>query len=449
MKTTRRPADWLLTASHFLFLAFVALLAYEKLYATRDRGEADPALIEELADAEFDDGGAPTTADWPQWRGPRRDGIAGVESLAAWPKNGLKELWRAPAVGGYSSVAVANGRAYTLVNHEGGEAVVCWDAADGSSKWRFPYAGPGAAAYPGPRATPTIDGDRVYTVGAGGQFHCLNAATGEKLWQHELRAEFNAPGGQWGHACSPLVEGKLVIVTPGGPGASVVAFDKENGELAWKALDDPAGYSSPVAFTAGGVRHIVCFTGNSVLGISPQGKPLWRYSWQTQFNVNAATPLVFHARKGEEILDLVFISSGYGKGCALLKLQKTPAGDFLPVPVFVNNHLCSHFGSLVRRGPYVFGFNEARLTCLDLRTGAVRWKQDGYLKGSLLRAGDRLLVLGEMGKLALMDATPDEPKALATAQPLKAKCWTMPVVAEGRLYLRDESEVLCLDARGN
>jgi outer membrane protein assembly factor BamB len=401
-----------------------------------------------LADAEFLDDKPPQVIDWPQWRGPQRDGVAGSVLQSKWPKEGPARLWQASAGSGFSSVAVVADRAYTLVGHEGSEAVVCWDAAGGTERWRFPYSGPRLASYPGPRSTPTVDGDRLYALGAGGQLHCLDVATGGLLWHHDLRAEFNAPGGQWGHACSPLVDGKLVIVTAGGPGASVVAFDNDSGDLVWKASDDPPGYSSPVAFTAFGNRHIVCFTGNSVLSVSPQGKLLWRYPWETQFNVNSATPLVFHARKGDQSFPLVFISSGYGKGCALLKLEKTAAGDYRALPIFVNSQLCSHFGSSVRLGPYVFGFNEATLTCLDLRTGEVRWKQNGYQKGSLLRTGDKLLVLGETGKLALMDATPEEPKPLATAQALKGRCWTMPVLAGSRLYLRDESQVVCLDVGG-
>jgi outer membrane protein assembly factor BamB len=443
----RRGARVLLGVCAVLFLVFGALVAYQKFYAERERYHTDPGLGAELAAAVLVEEPPPPEGDWPQWRGPRRDGVAHFpDLLTTWPRSGPTLLWHNAGGEGFSSFAVAGGRACSLLRQEGQEVVVCWQAQGGKELWRFAYDGPAQGDYPGPRSTPTIDGDRVYTVGAAGLFHCLDLADGKEIWKKDLRADFNAPGGQWGHAFSPLVEGDLVITAPGGPGAALVAFDKKTGSLAWKALDELAGYSSPILFTAGGVRQVVAFNGNSVVGVSPaDGTMHWRHPWDTNFHVNAATPITFHAKNGDKVLDYVFISSGYGRGCALLKIEGE-GGRFRARPVYEGNQLCSHFASPVRYRDHVYGFNESTLVCLDLRTGEVLWKKSGYNKGTLLRVDRYLLVLGERGNLALLEASPQEPEPLAVAQPLKSnRCWTMPVLADGRLFLRDEKQVQCLD----
>jgi outer membrane protein assembly factor BamB len=436
-----------------LTLVFAALVGYQKFYATVEHQQADEALADELANAIIlDEPPTGPTPEWPQWRGPLRDGVAHFpDLLTAWSKGGPAVLWQAPSGQGYSAVAVAGGRAFTLVRQQGGEAVVCWDAATGKERWRRAYDVNTSPQYPGPRATPSVDGDRVYTLSATGLFHCLDAATGAVRWDHDLRHDFQAAGGQWGHACSPLVEGRLVILMPGGRGSSVVAFDKQSGDVAWRALDDQAGYSSPVAFSAKGLggRQIVCFTGNAVAGLAPEsGKVSWRYPWQTSFDVNAATPLVFQARRRDgPDLHYVFISSGYNHGCALLKIDESWSGELTARLVFQNNKLCSHFASPVRKGAYVYGFNEDKLVCMDLRTGDVFWRETRFAKGSLMRVDDFLLVLGERGELALVEATPQKCHVVASAKLLGDHCWTMPVFADGRAFLRDENQVLCVNLK--
>jgi outer membrane protein assembly factor BamB len=447
MHQRRHYSRWVLAVNLLLLAVLGGFFAYHRFYAHAERRQSDPTLIEELAGAVFLDEEPADTPEWPQWRGPHRDGVVHARQLLTqWPKKGPAVLWQAAAGEGYSAVSVAGGRAYTLVGQGNGEVVVCWNSTDGKELWRFGYEGTKPGETPGPRASPTLDGDRVYTLGGAGHLHCLDAATGKLRWKHDLRKEYNAQGRPWGHSFSPLVEGQLLITAPGGTGTALMAFDKNTGEVVWQSGDDPPGYSSPVLFTAGGVRQIVSFTGNSVVGARlDDGKVLWRHPWETQHSVNAATPLTFQARQGDRLLDYVFISSGYNRGCTLLKIAKSKSGDFSATPVFENNLLCSHFASPVRRGEFVFGFNEAALTCLDLRSGEVRWKKSGFQKGSLLRVDDFLLVLGENGKLALMKASAEEPEVVATAKPLSGRCWTMPVLAGGRLFLRNEEKVLCLD----
>jgi outer membrane protein assembly factor BamB len=442
----RRGGRVLLIVCAVLFGLFAGLVVYQKHYADRERLRTDPDLGAELAIAALIEEGPPPEGDWPQWRGPRRDGVAHCPDLrTTWSGRGPARLWRADGGEGFSSVAVAAGRACTLLHQDGREVVVCWQVRDGKELWRFAYDAPSHRDYPGPRSTPTIDGGRVYTVGTAGLLHCLDAAEGKVIWKKDLRAECNAPGGQWGQAFSPLIEGDLLLTAPGGPGAALAAFDKTTGDLRWKNLDDPPGYSSPVPFTAGGVRQIVAFTGNSIVGVSPvDGTLYWRPPWGTKYEVNAATPLTFHARSGDRTLDYVFISSGYGQGCALLKIE-AENGRFRARPVYEGNQLCCHFASPVRCRDRIYGFNESTLVCMDLRTGAVRWKKSGYHKGTLLLVDHYLLVLGETGQLALLEASAQEPEPIAHARPLTRRCWTMPVLAEGRLFLRDEEQVLCLD----
>jgi outer membrane protein assembly factor BamB len=438
---------WLLALAGVLFLLFGALVAYQKFYAGVRR-HSDVNLVTELADAVLVEDEPPVTGDWPQWRGPRRDGVAHFpDLLTTWPKGGPARLWQAPVGEGYSAVSVAAGRAYTLFRQDGQEVVVCWQAADGQELWRYPYDNPGQMQYPGPRATPTIDGGRVYTLGVSGKLHCLDAASGKKIWMRDLRSELRAIGPRWGHAFSPLIDGNLVLTSPGGSGTALAAFDKTTGDLVWKGQDGPAGYSSPVAFTAAGVRQVVFLTGDGAAGVSPaDGTVYWRYPWKTNFDVNAATPLVFHAKSGGRALDYVFLSSGYDKGCVLLKIE-SDGGRFEARPVYSGNQLRSHFASPVRYHDLLFGFDESSLVCLGLRSGEIRWSKSGFQKGSLLLVDHYLLALGETGKLALLEAAPDEPDSLASAQPLRGTCWTMPVLSDGRLFLRDLKQALCLDLR--
>jgi outer membrane protein assembly factor BamB len=450
--TPRTRHSLILWTSLVLFGLFAVQAAYQYYSANRIHIDVDTDLSAELAEATLmEEEPAAASAGWPQWRGPRRDGIVRApDLLTAWPDDGPTELWQARIGDGYSSFAVKDGRVYTLFQQGGQEVVQCWRAEDGKEVWHHAYDSPHAPAdYPGPRSTPTLDGDRVYTVGSAGTFLCLDAANGSPHWKHELLTEFHASPPKWGIAFSPLIDGDLVFTSPGGRGGnSLAAFNKTTGELVWKALDDPAGYSSPIAVTIAGVRQIVFFTGDNLVGVTArEGKPCWRFAWETTYDVNAATPLFFQARKGERILDYVFISSGYGKGCALLKIASSASGRFQAKMVYQGNQLSSHFASPIRHGDYLYGFDDSRLICLEIRTGKVKWTRAGVNKGSLLCVDDHLLVLGEQGKLSLVQATPKAYEEEAGARPFRKRCWTMPVLADGRLFLRAEEEVKCLDLR--
>jgi outer membrane protein assembly factor BamB len=450
-----------------LLVVFLGLVVYQKIAVGRLRFVASDALIAELAGAVFLDDD-PTPGDWPQWRGKNRDGITSMpDLLRSWPGNGPPRKWRVPGGDGYSSFSVQAGRIFSmLVTEDDKEAVVCWDLATGKERWRRIYE-PGASFdYGGPRATPTIDGNRLYTVSASGQLMCLTTDKGEVVWQRDLREVVGAEPPRWGFAFSPLIDGQYVFVTPGGrKGRCLAAFDKDSGKLVWTSEDDPAGYSSPVAASIGGVRQIIYLTGRRLLGVAADdGRRLWEYPWLTQFEVNAATPVAIRAKIGNKEIVYLFISSGYKKGCALVRIAPTSQDNqFEALPVYESNELCCHFASPVRYKDHLYGLDEERdLTCVDLRTGKAVWRFErtddaeegslrnvGFKKGSLLRVDDVLLVLGEDGKLALVEATHQAYREIAACRPLRDRCWAMPIIAEGMLLLRDRRQVIGLDVRKN
>jgi outer membrane protein assembly factor BamB len=445
----RRGNPWLPATSAVLFAFVLAMVLIQKLFPLHGRFASDVNLVQELAAATFvEENLPPVGAGWPQWLGPERNGTAREpDLLVKWPARGPKRLWKVPGGAGFSCLAVRQGRAYTLFAQNDREVVICWDTG-GKEVWRHTYEAPYPSPFRGPRSTPTLDGDRLYTVGATGVFHCLDAATGHVNWKHDLLSELGAKNLEWGLAFSPLVEGDLVYTCPGEGDASLVAFNKHTGEQVWSAGKDKAGYSSPVAATVEGVRQIVVFTGKSILGVAADGgKLLWRQPWETEYDVNAATPLVIHARADRQPLTYVFVSSGYHKGCGLFKIAGDGRGHFHAQPVYTSNRLCAHFATPLRYRDHVYGFNEGELVCMDLRSGEVRWAERGFHKGSLLRVDDRMIVLGEQGQLALFEPSPKGFQQLAKCRPFTHRTWTMPSLADGRLYLRDEEEVLCLDVR--
>jgi outer membrane protein assembly factor BamB len=445
-----------------LLAIFAAIAVFQKIAVGRMRFIGSRELLAELADAVLlEEKSEP--GDWPQWRGKRRDGITSMPDLLRdWPEAGPPRKWRKPGGEAYSSFAVAGGRAFSMLATDDKEAVVCWDLANGKERWRHEYDRGAEFQYGGPRATPTLDGTRVYAVSPAGRLMCLRAEDGNVVWEHDLREHVGAVPPKWGFAYSPLVEGDLVYVMPGGGrGRCLAAYRKDTGELAWASQDDPAGYASPIAAKIGGVRQVLYFTGRRLSGVTPdEGKPLWEFEWATPFEVNAATPIVLPARVGQKEIAYIFISSGYDKGSALVRVTREGAA-FDARAVYTSRELCCHFSTPVRRGDFVYGLDETRdLTCLNLRTGEVAWRfardeskdeqdlrQRGYKKGSLIRVDDLLMVLGEDGKLALVEATAEAYRELAAGRPFRDRCWALPALAEGMLLVRDRKQVLCLDVR--
>lgn len=378
-------------------------------------------------------------ADWPQFRGPNRDGISKETGLLrSWPKGGPQVLWKAPAGDGYSSLTVAQGRLFTLLGRGSDELAVALDAKTGKELWRTRIDGKYESDMGhGPRSTPTVDGDLVFALSASGKLAALDAKSGKKVWSRDLRQELGAKPPGWGVSTSPLVEGNLLLLDMGGS-KSLAALDKKTGKTVWTSQSDRAGYSAPIAFTAGGVRHVVFFTATSVVAVAPaDGKLLWRVPWRTDWDVNAATP-IFVAP------DLLYVSSGYETGAGLYRI-KAQGGKASVQELWKSKGMKNRFSSSIVAGGVVYGFHEKTFKAIDLATGKERWKESGLGHGSLILADGHLIVLSESGTLVLAEATPAGYKPKAKAEVLSGRCWTMPTLANGVLYVRNQDEILALN----
>ena len=379
---------------------------------------------------------------WPHWRGVNRDGLSEEKDLLThWPKDGLPVLWKIAGGDGFSSLAISDGRVYTFVDREKTEWAVCLNADSGEELWKVPSSptfeepqgGDGA------RSTPTVDGSKVYFLGATGALLCLDRETGETLWQRNILKDFNASNLHWGVSTSPLVEGDLLLVNVGGPGASVVAFDKTTGEVVWKAHDDVAGYASPLPITVEGIREIVFFCGKAILGLSPKdGKLHWRHEWLTTSEMNIATPIFSDP--------FLFISSGRGTGSGLFRLSRQ--GNSVSAEVLWTKKLMqNHYNGCILVGDYLYGFDNSILKCMRLEDGEEMWADRSVGKGSLIAAQGHLFILGEQGDIAMAKATAEGYQELGQMKVLDYKSWTPPSLAGGRLYLRDQQHIACLDLR--
>lgn len=384
----------------------------------------------------------PSKIDWPQWRGPKRDGrSAETGILRTWPAEGPKVLWRVPLANGFSAITVANGKAYTMFSDDADEYVLCVDANTGKEIWRFKsdrnYVE--RQGGDGPRATPLVDGKSVYVLGAFGKLFALNADNGKPIWSHDLQKEYEGKIPIWGISTTPMIEGAMLLVDVGGKNDfALMAFDKNNGKVIWNSHTDQPGYSAPIAVTVGGVRQIIFFTGGNLVAVSPKnGGVFWKHPWPTQFFVNAATPVFIPE-------DKIFISSGYDQGAGLFQLQANGSAVSAQ-PVWQNKNMRNHMASSVYHEGHLYGFDEATFKCLDVATGEDKWKTRGLGKGTLMYADGHLIVLSERGKLVLVEAVPTAYIEKASAQVLRGKCWTMPALANGKLYLRNEKEMVCLD----
>lgn len=380
-------------------------------------------------------------ADWPQWRGPNRDGISSETGfIKNWPKAGPEVLWHIPLGDGYSGISIAQGRAYTMFAEGNDEFVICLDTSDGKEIWRFRSGGKFTEQRgDGPRSMPTVDGDSVFALGAEGKLYALDARSGTKIWSHNFVEEFSSSVPTWGFSSSPIIEGNLVIVEAGGKDEkAIVAFDKTSGDVVWTTHTDAVGYSSPIPIDFGGVRQIIFLTSKTLLSVAPEnGQVHWKYSWPE--GINIATPVFIPD-------DKIFISASYDKGAVLLRMIAD--GDGIGIEeVWKSRVMKNHFNSSVLQGDYLYGFDNAILTCIEVNTGEEQWRHRGFGKGSLLLADGCLIILGEGGKLALAEATPGEYRERALFQLFDDKCWTVPTLAGGRLYLRTQKEMVCLDLR--
>ena len=387
-------------------------------------------------------------ADWPQYLGPGRDAVYPGEALTrAWPSDGPKVLWRKKNIGaGMSGVVVAKGRAILFHEVNRYDTIECLDAKTGKTLWENNYASSFVAGYgsaAGPRATPSIVGDRVYTMGGQGIVVCTDFATGKTVWKVDTQKSYRASDGFFGMACSPLVEGNAVLLNIGGEaGAGIVALDKNSGKLLWKTLDDEASYSSPVMATLHGKRRAVFFTRTGLAVVDPaNGKIDFQNRWRSrnQASVNAAAPLV--------VGELIFVTSSYNTGALVLRM----AGDSYKKVWSNDTSLSSQYASVMHRGGFIYGTHGRAdvppvpaLRCVELATGKVRWSVDDFGDCMMLLSGDRLLALMESGELVLGQVTPAGWREISRAQVVGSGARSQPALANGRLYVRSRNQVVCL-----
>jgi outer membrane protein assembly factor BamB len=380
--------------------------------------------------------------DWPQWRGPRRDGVSKETGLLKdWPANGPRLAWRSGGIGeGYSSFAVADRRLYTLGARQNTEYVFAFAAATGEKIWevangrRF-----NNDRGDGPRGTPTIDGDRVYVFGSSGDLTVLDAATGKVFWTQNLLQKYGGSNISWGLSESPLVLSDRIIVTPGGRGASIVALRKTDGSLIWKSQSDEPGYSSALLHPVGTIQQAVVFTAERALGIDVNdGRVLWSYNRVANRTANIATPIA----RGNH----VFLSSDYGTGAGLLAL--TPDGNGIKArEVYFTNEMRNHHASSVLVGDYLYGFSSSILTAMHFETGKVAWRDRSVGKGSLVFADDRLYLFSENGVVGLAEANPQKYVEHGRFQLRTGNLptWSHPVVSGGKLFIRDQDTLYAYD----
>ena len=385
-----------------------------------------------------------SAADSPQWRGPNRDGkSAETGLLAQWPAGGPRLVWKAQGLGeGYSSFAVVGNRLYTQGQQGDREFVLALDVATGKQLWKAPT---GRALSNdkgnGPRGTPTVDGNRLYAVAGDGTLVCLETDTGKRVWGTNFVADFKGREPRWGYSESPLVEGDRVIVTPGGPGASIVALNKTTGAVIWKSQSDGAAYSSAIPFDAGATRGLAILTASAAVGLNMKnGELLWRYTNVANRTANIATPIIDR--------DHVFVSTDYGTGCALLKL--TPQGGSVQASeVYFNKDMRNHYTTSVLVGDYLYGFSSSILTAMEWITGKVAWRDRSVGKGNCTYADQRLYCMGEDGVVGLIEPTPKAYTEKSRFEIPRGSnpTWTPPVVANGRLYLREQDNLYSYDIK--
>lgn len=401
---------------------------------------------------------APAAArDWPQWRGPQRDGISQEKGLLPqWPAGGPKLLWQARQCGaGYATPAIVGERIYLLGN-EGleNEFVLALSARDGQRVWQTRLGNVGNPAqqpkFPAARSTPTVDGKLLYALGSDGDLACLETATGKLRWRKSLRADFGGKPGTWAYAESPLVDGSLLVCTPGGTDATLVALNKKSGALVWKCSVSGGGdaaYASPIAVQVGGVRQYVQVLQKGLVGVAAKtGQLLWRFDKTvSRYDANIPTP-VFH--------DGHLYAAGAGTGGAILRL-KAGGGSVEAEQVAFSPKLPTAIGGSIALGGHLYGTGGKAMLCVVLATGEVKWEESCLAPAALCYADGRFYLHGENGEVALVEATPagcrelgrftppDQPKRSQDME----KPWAYPVVANGRLYLRDHDSLWCYDLK--
>ena len=386
--------------------------------------------------------------DWPQWRGPDRTGVSRETGLLRqWPKAGPPQVWVTPNLGaGYGSLAVRGDRIFVQGMRNRQSVVTALNRADGKPVW-VRILGPARDndRGPGPRSTPTLDGDRAYVLTENGDLAALRVRDGSVVWQRNVLKDFNAGNINWLLSESPLVDGDVVIVTPGGRNGGMVALEKATGKTVWASRDlkDEAGYSSPIVADVQGVRTVMTLTADAGVGVRrSDGKLMFRYTEAANRTANAATP-VYSDNK-------VFFSSGYGTGGGLLALRAV-GGDIRADEVYFTRDMQNHHGGMVLVNGYLYGFNNSILTCLEFATGKMMWRDRSVGKGAIAVADGHLYILSENNVVGLVEATHSgyREKGRFSTRDQGWPSWAHPAIAGGRLYIRDQGTLTTYNVKAS
>ncbi len=377
--------------------------------------------------------------DWPQFRGPNQDGISTETGWSTdWVTQEPRIAWKARLGTGYSSMAVANEKVYAMGHVDEKDILYCFDAATGNEVWRYEYDAEirDKQHEGGPAATPSIDGDRVYTASRDGRIFCLNKDNGTLIWMKRMTDEVNAKIPTWAFAGSPIIWNQYLIFDAG----RTVALDKQTGELIWKSKDYGSAYSTPVPMTVGDRQAFASFPEFGLVILDAKdGSEICRHEWETNYGVNAAMPLVVENK--------VFISSGYNRGCALIDIADGDA-----TVLWENTHMRNHMNGSVLFEGHLYGFDDKEVACIDFETGETQWSQGGLGKGSLILSDGKLICLSDRGELVLVKADPSGYNEIARIQALGGKnLWTQPVLSGKQIYARNNSkgDLVAVDVSGS
>jgi outer membrane protein assembly factor BamB len=380
--------------------------------------------------------------DWPQWRGLQQNGISTETGWSAtWPKSGPKQLWKAQVGMGFASFVVSDGRVYTTGNASDKDTIFCFDANTGAVIWKHTFPAKLDAKYyeGGTSATPTVEDGKVYAISKRGVVHCLDAAKGTVIWTNDLMGLLKLKMPEWGFAGSVILVGDTALLNAGTTGT---ALDKKTGKVLWTSGNEEAGYSTPVLFDANGEKAAILFTKQDTVAVKvSDGKVLWRFPWKTSYDVNAADPILSDGK--------VFVSSGYNGRGALYDVSGAQ-----PKEIWLSKNMRSHFNPAILVNGFLYGIDgdstrpESALRCVDWKTGEPKWtEKTGF--GSVTVADGKLIVLTAKGELLVANASPDGFKPISRAQILGGKCWTTPVLANGKIYARNAAgQVVCVDVSG-
>jgi len=401
-------------------------------------------------------------ADWTQFRGANHDGSSPEKISTKWPQAGLREIWKEPLRDGFSAITVGGGKAFTLVTREvdGADQEVCvaLDADSGKELWavplgiaKFDKGGNNGAADnnggDGPRSTPSYDDGKVYTYSSRMVLKCLDADTGKQIWACNIMKEHAGRNITWESAASPLIDGDLIFVAGGGPGQSLLAFNKHNGQVVWQGQNEMMTHSTPVAATLLGQRQIIFYTQSGLVSVAPRtGAVLWRYPFRYSTST-AISPVVSG--------DIVYCSASYGIGSSACRVSKYGNG-FTATQLWFQpfNVLSSHWSTPVCANGYLYGifgqkkFATAPLECVDIATGRILWSHEGFGPGGCTLVNGHVLVLSDAGDLVLVKATPKAYTEVGRSHVLAGKCWNYASVSNGRIYARSTKEGVSLDASG-